>query len=111
LLLWSERCNSDPSNNLPVYVQFVVITGALPFFLAGRCVSLLSQRFFIAFHLSLHVYILLVLIVLLYDTFHVESFSLTEVGDNTVIDLGLTMWEKLTSIFSVVIMAGTSAWS
>jgi len=62
-------------------------------------------------HLSLHVYILLVLIVLLYDMFHFVPFSLTEVGDNTVTGLGLAMWEKLTSLFSMVIMAGSSAWS
>jgi len=54
---------------------------------------------------------MLVLIVLLCDMFHVEPFSLTEVGDNTVIDLELTMWEKLMSIFSVVIMTGSNAWS
>ena len=46
--------------------------------------SLLSERFFVAFHLSLHVHILLVLIVLLYDMFHVVPFLPTEVGDNTV---------------------------
>jgi len=45
---------------------------------------MLSQRFFVAFHLSLHVYVLLVLIVLLYDMFHVLPLSLTEVGNNTV---------------------------
>lgn len=84
MLLWSECCNSDPLKNLPVYVQFVIVTAALPFISAGRCVSLLSQRFFVAFHLSLHVYILLVLIVLVYDMFHVVPFSLTEVGDKTV---------------------------
>lgn len=28
-----------------------------------------------------------------------------------MIDLGLAMWEKLTPLFSMVIMAGSSAWS